>query len=92
MDEIHTDAMGNLIAVKKCGKPGAKKLMLDAHMDEIGLIVTDIGKNGFLRFGKLGGIDPRMLPAREIMVMTSRLFSELSTRCRRTLWKQLTLT
>jgi endoglucanase len=70
VDEIHTDAMGNLIAVKKCGKPGAKKLMLDAHMDEIGLIVTDIGKTGFLRFGKLGGIDPRMLPAREIMVMT----------------------
>ena len=70
VDEIHTDAMGNLIAVKKCGKPGAKKLMLDAHMDEIGLIVTDIDKTGFLRFGKLGGIDPRMLPAREIMVMT----------------------
>lgn len=70
VDEIHTDAMGNLIAIKKCGKPGAKKLMLDAHMDEIGLIVTDIDKTGFLRFGKLGGIDPRMLPARELMVLS----------------------
>lgn len=69
VDEIKTDTMGNLIAVKRCGKPNAKKLMLDAHMDEIGLIVTGIEK-GFLRFSSIGGIDPRMLPAREIKVLT----------------------
>lgn len=67
--EIKTDAMGNLIAVKKCGKPNAKKLMLNAHMDEIGMIITGVEK-GFLRFSNLGGIDPRMLPAREIKVLT----------------------
>ena len=67
--EISTDAMGNLIAVKRCGKQGAKKLMLNAHMDEIGMIITGIDK-GFLRFSNLGGIDPRMLPAREIKVLT----------------------
>lgn len=70
VDEIKTDAMGNLIAVKKCGKKGAKKLLLDAHMDEIGLIVTDVDKSGFLRFGMLGGIDPRMLPGREVRILT----------------------
>lgn len=69
VDEITTDAMGNLIALKKCGKPNAKKLMFDAHMDEIGMIVTGIEK-GFLRFSNIGGIDPRMLPAREIKVLT----------------------
>ena len=69
VDEVKTDSMGNLIAVKKCGKPNAKKLMFDAHMDEIGFIVTGIEK-GFLRFSKIGGVDPRMLPAREIKVLT----------------------
>lgn len=70
VDSISTDAMGNLIAVKRCGKPNAKTLMLDAHMDEIGMIVTEIDKSGFLRFANLGGIDPRMLPAREVRLMT----------------------
>lgn len=69
VDEIKTDALGNLLAVKRCGKEGAKTLMFDAHMDEIGLIVTGIEK-GFLRFANIGGIDPRMLPAREIKVLT----------------------
>jgi endoglucanase len=69
VDEIKTDALGNLIAVKRCGRPNAKKLLFDAHMDEIGLIVTSIEK-GFLHFAKLGGVDPRMLPAREVRVLT----------------------
>lgn len=70
VDELKTDAMGNLIAVKRCGREGADKLMLDAHMDEIGFIITGIEKNGFLRFARLGGVDPRMLPARELKLMT----------------------
>ncbi|NCB73881.1 MAG: M42 family peptidase [Clostridia bacterium] len=70
VDEIKTDAMGNLIAVKRCGNDKAKKLMFNAHMDEIGMIVTGFEK-GFLRFSNLGGIDPRMLPAREIKVLTN---------------------
>ncbi len=69
VDEIKTDALGNLIAMKRCGKADAKTLMFDAHMDEIGLIVTGIEK-GFLRFANIGGIDPRMLPAREIKLLT----------------------
>lgn len=67
-DEVYTDAMGNLIAVKHCGKSGAKKLLLDAHMDEIGFIVTGI-ENGFLRFAPLGGIDARILPAEKVRVL-----------------------
>lgn len=70
-DEVYTDAMGNLIAVKYCGKSGAKKLLLDAHMDEIGFIVTGI-ENGFLRFAPLGGIDARILPAAKVRVLAEK--------------------
>jgi endoglucanase len=54
--EIRVDALGNLIAVK--GSPEGKKIMLSAHMDEIGLIVTHIDENGFVRFLPIGGVSP----------------------------------
>lgn len=78
-DEITTDALGNLMAVKRCGKSGAKTVMLNAHMDEIGLIVTG-AKDGFLSFASLGGVDARMLPAREVRVLGERtLFGVIDT-------------
>ena len=69
MDEVTVDRMGNVIGVRRCGKPGAKRLLLDAHLDEIGLIVTGV-EDGFLRFQTIGGVDPRMLPDREVTVLT----------------------
>ncbi len=71
VDEVKTDVMGNLIAVKRCGKEDAPAVLLDAHMDEIGLMVTD-HENGYLRFNSLGGVDPRMLPAAEVTVLTDK--------------------
>ena len=57
-DEIRNDAMGNLIALKKgCGKNDKKKIMLCAHMDEIGFMVTFIEKSGLLRIAPIGGIN-----------------------------------
>lgn len=70
VDEVSTDRLGNVIGVRRCGKPGAKRLLLDAHLDEIGLIVIGI-EDGFLRFRSIGGVDPRMLPDRELTVLTN---------------------
>ncbi len=69
VDEVSTDKLGNVVGVRRCGKPGAKRLLLDAHLDEIGLIVIGI-EDGFLRFRTIGGVDPRMLPDRELTVLT----------------------
>ena len=68
VDEIWIDRLGSLVGVRRCGKPGAKKLLLDAHLDEVGLVVTGI-KDGFLRF-KANGVDVRMLPDREVTILT----------------------
>ena len=56
VDEYRVDTMGNLIAHKK--GPG-KKLMFSAHMDSIGLVVTHVEKEGYLRFGSLGWLPDR---------------------------------
>lgn len=68
VDEIRVDAMGNLIAVQNgCGSAPRPKLMLAAHMDEIGLIVTGIAGE-FLRVHSLGGIDRRVLLGLDVLV------------------------
>jgi len=69
MDEVSIDRSGNVIGVRRCGKPNAKRLLLDAHIDEIGLMVVGI-EEGFLRFRTIGGVDPRMLPDRELTILT----------------------
>ncbi len=68
MDEVWLDRLGNLVGVRRCGRPEAKKLLLDAHLDEVGLVVTG-HKDGFLRF-HANGVDARMLPDREVVILT----------------------
>lgn len=57
-DEIRIDPLGNLIVRKGVKRPGGKKVMLSAHMDEIGVIVTHVDENGFARFSAIGGVNP----------------------------------
>lgn len=64
VDEIYTDALGNLIAHKK---GNGKKVMLAAHMDEIGICVTFIEDNGFIRFSAVGGLYEKDLNARRVV-------------------------
>ncbi|MBE3589588.1 MAG: M42 family metallopeptidase [Firmicutes bacterium] len=71
-DELRTDALGNLFAVKGAGKPGPR-ILLAAHMDEIGLIVTSVDDDGFVRFRKVGGIDDRVLLAKAVHVGQKRV-------------------
>ena len=70
-DEIKEDKLGNIVAIKE-GKKGAPKLMLAAHMDEIGLLIKTISKEGFLQFMKIGGIDDRVLLAQKVLVCTEK--------------------
>lgn len=57
VDEVKTDAMGNLICLKKGNAAAPKKVLLAAHMDEIGFIVNFVEDNGWLRVAPIGGID-----------------------------------
>ena len=66
VDEVEIDNMGNVYAIRK-GK-GEKKIMVGAHMDEIGFIVTHIDDNGFIRFHTLGGFDPKTLTAQRVII------------------------
>ncbi len=71
VDDIEVDNMGNMISTKK-GKEGSKKVMLAAHMDEIGLMVRYIDKDGFIKFSKIGGINDQMLLNQEVTIYTSK--------------------
>ncbi|HMO39556.1 MAG TPA: M42 family metallopeptidase [Saprospiraceae bacterium] len=66
VDETRVDAMGNVIAIKRGQE--RKKVMVAAHMDEIGFIVTHIDDDGFLRFHTLGGFDPKTLTSQRVIV------------------------
>lgn len=67
VDEVDIDNMGNVIAIKR-GNPGGKKVMIGAHMDEIGFIVSHIEENGFVHFHPLGGFDPKTLTAQRVII------------------------
>jgi len=67
-DSVYVDNLGNLIAVKKSDNENAKKVMIEAHMDEIGLMVKSISEDGFITFVNIGGVDERILPSMEVSV------------------------
>lgn len=66
VDEVSTNNLGNVYAIKR-GKSD-KKVMIGAHMDEIGFIVTHIDERGFVRFHTLGGFDPKTLTAQRVII------------------------
>lgn len=70
-DDVTIDTMGNLIATKKAASPGGKKVLVAAHIDEIGFYVRHIDDKGYLRIANVGGFDPRNLLARRVRVQAS---------------------
>lgn len=70
VDSIDSDAMGNLTGIRKGSGKKAPRVMLSAHMDEIGFLVKYVDDKGFLRLQPVGGIDPRQLFAQRVHVTT----------------------
>jgi endoglucanase len=73
VDEVQVDALGNVIAVQKGtaaqkGSAAGFKVMVAAHMDEVGMMISYVGEDGLLRFTKVGGIDDRVLPAKVVRI------------------------
>lgn len=71
-DEVRIDALGSVIAKKECTTENAPSVMIEAHCDEIGLMVTDITDDGFLTVAPVGGIDQRILPSSIVTVHGKR--------------------
>ena len=69
---IRTDTLGNLL-VHKPGRRQGPKVMLTAHLDEVGLMVTSVEKTGHLKFKPVGGIDPRVLVSKAVRVGTKQI-------------------
>lgn len=67
-ENVSVDGFGNVVGFVKCGKPNAKTLMLDAHIDRVGLIVTYIDDNGFLSVGTCGSPDIKTYLAQSVTV------------------------
>ena len=66
--EYKIDNLGNIIAFKKGKNTPSRKIMLDAHMDEVGLIITSATADGFLKFSTVGGIDTGVLISRRVKI------------------------
>ena len=79
-DEICTDALGNLMVFKKGAVTPAKKVMLCAHMDEVGLIVTSFTDEGYLRFSQAGGLDRRVILGKKVFVGPGRVLGVVGSK------------
>lgn len=67
-DKVEIDNLGNIIVFKKGKNRASKKLMVSAHMDEVGLITTYITDDGYIKFSTIGGIDEKILPGKKVFI------------------------
>jgi len=67
-DEVRVDALGNVLAIKHAQSQPSLRVMLAAHMDEVGLMIVDEEEGGLYKFEIVGGIDPRQLPGKPVWV------------------------
>ena len=67
-DEIVADSVGNHVLVRRCGRENARRILVDAHLDEVGMLVSDVLEGGFLRIVNIGGIDPAIMQAADVSV------------------------
>ena len=71
--DVSTDVMGNVIVCKKGARTPAKKILLSAHMDEVGVIVTSVTDDGYLKFAMVGGVDRRVVVGKTVQIGKGRV-------------------
>ncbi len=79
-DEIYEDSIGNLICHKKGKLINNKSIMLTAHMDEVGFIVSYVTDDGYFKFQTVGGIDPNVLISKKIVIGENRVYGVIGTK------------
>lgn len=79
-DKIIVDNLGNIIVSKKGRKRAVNKLMISAHMDEVGLLVTDITSDGYIKFDEVGGLDRRILIGKKVTIGNSKINGVIGTK------------
>lgn len=79
VDEIWTDALGNLLAVRRGRRRNRLKVMLAAHMDEVGFMVTDVASDGFLAFRPVGNVAQDQIPGKSVWLGDARLLGVIGT-------------
>lgn len=79
VDDLKVDRLGNIIAFKK-GTHNSEKLMIAAHMDEVGLIITDISEGGLLKFSTVGGIDKRILLSKPVLIGDNKILGVIGSK------------
>lgn len=79
-DEIYEDNIGNLICHKKGLLIDGKSIMLTAHMDEVGFIISYVTKDGYFKFQTVGGIDPNVLISKKVVIGDKRVCGVIGTK------------
>ena len=69
-DEMKTDAIGNIMVFRKGKKALERPVVVCAHMDEVGVIIKQITDDGMLKFGFVGGVDPRVVIGRPVCFLS----------------------
>jgi endoglucanase len=72
-EQIRIDPLGTITALKQASQPGGLRVMLAAHMDEVGFMVSGVDADGLVRFTAVGGIDDRILPGLRVKIGTNAI-------------------
>jgi len=79
VDKAYTDVLGSLIVEKNTAAAGPR-VMLDAHMDEVALMIVHVEDNGLLRFRPIGGVDPRVLVSKPVLIGDKRIYGVIGAK------------
>jgi len=71
-DDTVSDRVGSIVLIKRCGREDAPRILIDAHLDEVGMLVSEVCEGGFLRIVGVGGIDPAIMQASDVTVYGSQ--------------------